>query len=189
MEGQRSLALLWPHLRYYIIHHLYLIWSVIKKMFIVYLLQRFMFHGTPGISVEWPAVLYPSPLPQYEGQTAPKSAEPPNPSDSSKDSAAHGKTTGVQTSSKFGVQTTKRNIWFSVFLMSIFRIKRRNPEGKQRSQVLTLAERMERNMREKERLHHRKESRNSLPHLYTPPGKQPALTQSFLTPKATRRAN
>uniref|UniRef100_H3CXA1 HEAT repeat-containing protein 6 n=1 Tax=Tetraodon nigroviridis TaxID=99883 RepID=H3CXA1_TETNG len=66
-------------------------------------LKRFMFHGTPGVSVEWPAVLYPSPLPQYEGQTAPKRAEPPNPSDSSKDSAAvQGKTTG-------------KNIWFSVF--------------------------------------------------------------------------
>uniref|UniRef100_A0A674NSF0 HEAT repeat-containing protein 6 n=1 Tax=Takifugu rubripes TaxID=31033 RepID=A0A674NSF0_TAKRU len=48
-------------------------------------LKRLMFHGTPGVGVEWPAVLYPSPLPQYEGQTTPKSAEPP--SDSSKDSA------------------------------------------------------------------------------------------------------
>lgn len=55
-----------------------------------------MFHGTPGVSVEWPAVLYPSPLPQYEGQTASKPAEPPNPSDLSKDSASvQGKTTGV----------------------------------------------------------------------------------------------
>lgn len=48
------------------------------------------------MSVEWPAVLYPSPLPQYEGQTASKPAEPPNPSDLSKDSASvQGKTTGV----------------------------------------------------------------------------------------------
>lgn len=55
-----------------------------------------MFHGTPGVIVDWPAVLYPSPLPQYEGQTAPNPAQPTNPSDSSKDSAAvQGKTTVV----------------------------------------------------------------------------------------------
>lgn len=65
-----------------------------------------MFHGTPGVSVEWPAVLYPSPLPQYEGQTAPKPAEPPNPSGSSKDPAAvQGKTTGVYAGFKIGAET------------------------------------------------------------------------------------
>lgn len=31
-----------------------------------------MFQGTPGVSVEWPAVLYPAPLPQYECQVTPK---------------------------------------------------------------------------------------------------------------------
>lgn len=63
-----------------------------------------MFHGTPGVGVEWPAVLYPSPLPQYEGQTTPKSAEPP--SDSSKDSAAvQGKTKGVFSGFKISDET------------------------------------------------------------------------------------
>lgn len=83
------------------------------------------------MSVEWPAVLYPSPLPQYEGQTAPKPAETPNPTDLSKDSAAvEGKTTGVHTGFKIGVERNEQNLWFSVFLMSLVRKKRRNPEGK-----------------------------------------------------------
>uniref|UniRef100_G3QBL3 HEAT repeat-containing protein 6 n=1 Tax=Gasterosteus aculeatus aculeatus TaxID=481459 RepID=G3QBL3_GASAC len=38
-------------------------------------LKRLMFQGTPGVSVEWPTVLYPAPLPQYEGLSAPKPAE------------------------------------------------------------------------------------------------------------------
>lgn len=68
-----------------------------------------MFHGTPGVGVEWPAVLYPSPLPQYEGQTTPKSAEPP--SDSSKDSAAvQGKTKGVSRGFQISDETKEQNI-------------------------------------------------------------------------------
>lgn len=55
--------------------------------------------------------------------------------------------------------------------------------------MLTLAEMMQRKMREEQGLHHRKEYLNCLPHLSTPPGKIPALTQSFLTLKATHRAN
>lgn len=41
-------------------------------------LQRLMFHGAPGVSVEWAAVLYPAPLPQYEAPATPKLPEPPN---------------------------------------------------------------------------------------------------------------
>lgn len=75
-----------------------------------------MFHGTPGVSVEWPSVLYPSPLPQYEGQTAPKPAEPPNSSDSLKDSAAvQGKTTGVSTVFKVSVDTHEGNMCSAPF--------------------------------------------------------------------------
>uniref|UniRef100_A0A665U8R4 HEAT repeat-containing protein 6 n=1 Tax=Echeneis naucrates TaxID=173247 RepID=A0A665U8R4_ECHNA len=48
-------------------------------------LKRLMFHGAPGVSVEWPAVLYPAPLPQYEGLSVPKPAEPPKSSDPPKD--------------------------------------------------------------------------------------------------------
>lgn len=59
-------------------------------------LQRLMFQGTPGVSVEWPAVLYPAPLPQYEGLSAPKPAEPPKPSELPKDAAMPGKTSGVR---------------------------------------------------------------------------------------------
>ncbi|XP_070700331.1 HEAT repeat-containing protein 6 [Pempheris klunzingeri] len=57
-------------------------------------LKRLMFQGTPGVSVEWPAVLYPAPLPQYEGLSAPKPAEAPKPSESPKDTAIPGKTSG-----------------------------------------------------------------------------------------------
>ncbi|CAB1316977.1 unnamed protein product, partial [Coregonus sp. 'balchen'] len=41
------------------------------------LLARFMFHGCPGVCVEWPSVLYPAPLPQYETCSTPKPPEPP----------------------------------------------------------------------------------------------------------------
>ncbi|XP_070838818.1 HEAT repeat-containing protein 6 [Chaetodon trifascialis] len=57
-------------------------------------LKRLMFQGTPGVSVEWPTVLYPAPLPQYEGLSAPKPAEPSKPSQPPKDSAVPGKTSG-----------------------------------------------------------------------------------------------
>ena len=56
----------------------------------LYVLQRLMFQGAPGVNVEWPAVLYPAPLPQYEGLTPPKPAEP------SKEAAAPGKASGVR---------------------------------------------------------------------------------------------
>ncbi|TDH04887.1 hypothetical protein EPR50_G00137710 [Perca flavescens] len=57
-------------------------------------LKRLLFQGTPGVSVEWPGVLYPSPLPQYEGLSASKPVEPPKPIESQKDSAVPGKTSG-----------------------------------------------------------------------------------------------
>uniref|UniRef100_A0A669EWF4 HEAT repeat-containing protein 6 n=1 Tax=Oreochromis niloticus TaxID=8128 RepID=A0A669EWF4_ORENI len=40
-------------------------------------LKRLMFQGAPGVIVEWPAVLYPAPLPQYESLSAAKAAESP----------------------------------------------------------------------------------------------------------------
>ncbi|XP_042355833.1 HEAT repeat-containing protein 6 [Plectropomus leopardus] len=57
-------------------------------------LKRLMFQGAPGVSVEWPAVLYPAPLPQYEGVPAAKPAEPLKPSEPMKDAATPGKTSG-----------------------------------------------------------------------------------------------
>lgn len=33
---------------------------------LVFLLQKCMFHGLPGLSIEVPTVLYPAPLPQYD---------------------------------------------------------------------------------------------------------------------------
>ncbi|KAI3373664.1 hypothetical protein L3Q82_022254 [Scortum barcoo] len=55
-------------------------------------LKRLMFQGTPGVSVEWPAVLYPAPLPQYEGLSTPKPCEPPKTTEPPKDMS--GKTSG-----------------------------------------------------------------------------------------------
>ncbi|KAF7206570.1 HEAT repeat-containing protein 6 [Nothobranchius furzeri] len=57
-------------------------------------LKRVMFQGTPGISVEWPAVLYPAPLSQYEGVPVKKTAEPQKPSETPKDSNVAGKAAG-----------------------------------------------------------------------------------------------
>ncbi len=59
-------------------------------------LQRLMFQGTPGVSVEWPAVLYPTPLPQYEGVSPAKPAETPKPSEPAKDAPVSGKSSGVR---------------------------------------------------------------------------------------------
>ncbi|KAF3706531.1 HEAT repeat-containing protein 6 [Channa argus] len=56
--------------------------------------KRLMFQGAPGVSVEWPAVLYPARLPQYEGVSAPKPTEPPKSSEPPKDAALPGKALG-----------------------------------------------------------------------------------------------
>ncbi|XP_030601520.1 HEAT repeat-containing protein 6 [Archocentrus centrarchus] len=57
-------------------------------------LKRLMFQGAPGVSVEWPTVLYPAPLPQYEGHSAAKTAESPKSSEPPKDAAVPGKASG-----------------------------------------------------------------------------------------------
>ncbi|XP_010748744.3 HEAT repeat-containing protein 6 [Larimichthys crocea] len=57
-------------------------------------LKRLMFQGTPGVSVEWPAVLYPAPLPQYEGLSTQKPTEPQKTSEPPKDAAVSGKPSG-----------------------------------------------------------------------------------------------
>ena len=58
-----------------------------------------MFQGAPGVNVEWPAVLYPAPLPQYEGLSAPKPAEAPKPSETQRDATGSGKNSGVRKAS------------------------------------------------------------------------------------------
>lgn len=58
------------------------------------LLKRLMFQGAPGVSVEWPTVLYPATLPQYEGLPVPKPAEAQKPAEGPKDTAMSGKTSG-----------------------------------------------------------------------------------------------
>ncbi|KAM4545407.1 HEAT repeat-containing protein 6 [Odontesthes bonariensis] len=55
------------------------------------LLKRLMFQGAPGVGAAWPAVLYPAPLPQYEGLPGPKPVEPSKSSEPPKDSTGPGK--------------------------------------------------------------------------------------------------
>ncbi|XP_037543328.1 HEAT repeat-containing protein 6 [Nematolebias whitei] len=57
-------------------------------------LKRLMFQGAPGLSVEWPSVLYPALLPQYEGISAEKPAEPQKSLETQKDADATGKASG-----------------------------------------------------------------------------------------------
>ncbi len=89
-----------------------------------------------------------------------------------------------------------------MFLMSLLRIKRGNPEERGRRRALRRAEgMMGTKMIERQCLHFRKEGEereaevrespclNPLPRLSTPPGKEPVLTQSFPTQKAMHRAN
>lgn len=71
----------------------------------VIFLQRLMFQGIPGVSVDWPTVLYPTPLPQYECQSALKPAETQTPSEPPKDAAVPGKTSGVSSVSKISDET------------------------------------------------------------------------------------
>lgn len=57
--------------------------------------QRLMFQGTPGVSVMWPAVLYPAPLSHYEIPSARKpDDEAPKPTEAAKDGG--GKATAVR---------------------------------------------------------------------------------------------
>ncbi|CAL1573479.1 unnamed protein product [Knipowitschia caucasica] len=42
-------------------------------------LKQMMFQGSPGVSIEWPSVLYPAPLPPYEGPSSSKPPETPKP--------------------------------------------------------------------------------------------------------------
>ncbi|KAJ0004517.1 hypothetical protein NQD34_010731 [Periophthalmus magnuspinnatus] len=48
------------------------------------ILKQMMFHGSPGVSFEWPSVLYPAPLPQYEGPSSTRQPETPKPPETPK---------------------------------------------------------------------------------------------------------
>lgn len=97
-----------------------------------------MFQGAPGVTVDWPAVLYPARLPQYEGLSAPKSAEPPKSPEPSKNATVPGKSSGVrQTLSCPGIcsnvdnKISNKTIIFAY--ICFLRIKRGNPEERGRS--------------------------------------------------------
>lgn len=89
-------------------------------------LQRLMFQGAPGVSVEWPAVLYPAPLPQYEGL---KTNEPPKPAEP--DAAVPGKVSGVRLP-LFSVLCYNKTTIKCWFLLEMFcsKNKKRKSRGK-----------------------------------------------------------
>ncbi|KAL0994977.1 hypothetical protein UPYG_G00130190 [Umbra pygmaea] len=63
-------------------------------------LKRFMFHGSPGVCVDWPSVLYPTPLPQYQTCTPEPTQDPPTKAKNSvnkkRKSRGRGKKTGEE---------------------------------------------------------------------------------------------
>lgn len=93
------------------------------------------------MSVEWPAVLYPARLPQYEGLSASKPAEPPKSSEASKEACAPGRASGVRkTLSCVGLSFDKGDIrGLFIYSVSLLRIKRGNPEGRGRRRLLRTA--------------------------------------------------
>ncbi|KAM4726501.1 HEAT repeat-containing protein 6 isoform 2-T2 [Anableps anableps] len=63
-------------------------------------LKRLMFQGAPGLSVDWPEVIYPAPLSQYEGLSPPKPAESPKTVESSTEADKTGKASGRKSKGK-----------------------------------------------------------------------------------------
>ncbi|XP_043995712.1 HEAT repeat-containing protein 6 [Gambusia affinis] len=57
-------------------------------------LKRLMFQGAPGLSVDWPEVIYPAPLSQYENLSPPRPTEPPKTLESPKEADKTGKPSG-----------------------------------------------------------------------------------------------
>ncbi|XP_007556397.2 HEAT repeat-containing protein 6 [Poecilia formosa] len=57
-------------------------------------LKRLMFQGAPGLSVDWPEVIYPAPLSQYESLSPPRPTEPPKTLETPKEADKTGKTSG-----------------------------------------------------------------------------------------------
>ncbi|KAM8900437.1 HEAT repeat-containing protein 6 isoform 2-T2 [Spinachia spinachia] len=91
-------------------------------------LKRLMFQGTPGVSVEWPTVLYPAPLPQYEGLSAPKPAELPTSSELPSDAPVSGKTSGVRQAFNYSSITFNK---ISDFVLNVSpQNKKRKSKGK-----------------------------------------------------------
>ncbi|XP_061755374.1 HEAT repeat-containing protein 6 [Nerophis ophidion] len=55
-------------------------------------LKKLMFQGAPGVSGDWPSVLHPAPLPQYESPSPHKAAEAPKPAEAAKGAAGKAST-------------------------------------------------------------------------------------------------
>lgn len=69
-----------------------------------------MFQGAAGVSVEWPAVLYPAALPQYENVSPLKPTDPPKSPEQPKDAAAPGKAFGVRQTGCIHLSSTDTRI-------------------------------------------------------------------------------
>ncbi|KAK7926149.1 hypothetical protein WMY93_008459 [Mugilogobius chulae] len=55
------------------------------------ILKQMTFQGSPGVSAEWPSVLYPAPLPQYEGTSSPRQPEISKPAETAKQGTGRSK--------------------------------------------------------------------------------------------------
>lgn len=113
--------------------------------------QRLMFQGAPGLNVDWPSVLYPALLSQYEGVSAEKSAEPQKSAEMPKGADTTGKASGVCLSLIFiGLAFYVFYLFIylfichfvMVFLLFLLRKRRGNQKEKVRRRRLMRAERM-----------------------------------------------
>ncbi|KAM8834859.1 HEAT repeat-containing protein 6 [Synchiropus picturatus] len=74
--------------------------------FLLAALKRLMFQGSPGVNVDWAAVLHPVPLPPYESRSASKCVEAPKPPPVSKAAAGPGKQNKKRKSKGKGKKTS-----------------------------------------------------------------------------------
>ncbi|XP_054611967.1 HEAT repeat-containing protein 6 isoform X2 [Dunckerocampus dactyliophorus] len=72
-------------------------------------LKKLMFQGAPGVSADWPSMLYPAPLPQYESPSPHKPAEAPKPSEPAKASAGNKKRKSRGKAKKTSAEDSRRD--------------------------------------------------------------------------------
>lgn len=92
-----------------------------------------MFQGAPGLSVDWPEVIYPAPLSQYESLSPPRPTEPPKPLESPKEADKTGKASGVRGAlvlTDFSTYKGFFRIYYKVFTFVSFKKKKRKSKGK-----------------------------------------------------------
>lgn len=116
-----------------------------------------MFQGAPGLSVEWPSVLYPALLPQYEGVSAEKPAEPQTSLETQKDADATGKASGVRRAFICTGRPVVKCRFLTASFVFLLRKKRENQREKVRRRRLMRVERVTGRRKMRQCLHGREE--------------------------------